>query len=162
LLSSIGQLLIACAIHEVWAPNFFRLVAPYIVNVEAGFAAKILTIFYTGYSSRFNEISAPGGYTIEIFSGCSAFSNLSLGALIWISIIKLHRLHFTRLDFVALAGTFAAVILINEIRIMLMAQSYAYFVFWHDGPGVTIVSTAMLVSVGGLLLMTSRRSAPSL
>jgi hypothetical protein len=161
-LLSIGQILIACAIHELWGPKLFIAVAPFFVNVEAVFAAKLLTTFSTGYLTQFNQITAPDGHTIEIFAACSAFHNLSLGALIWISIIKFHRMYFTRLDFVALAGTFTAVILINEIRIMLMARSYAYFVFWHDGPGVTIVSAAMLVSIGALVLVTSRLTAPSL
>ncbi len=154
--------MIAGAIHELWGPKFFVVVAPFIVNLEAAFAAKLLTIFSPGYSTQFNLITAQDGHTIEILAGCSAFHNLSLGALIWISIVKLHRLYFTRLDFAALAGTFAAIILINEIRIMLMARSYAYYVFWHDGPGSTIASAAMLVSIGALVLTTSRLGAPSL
>ena len=155
-LSSIGQILIACAIHELWGPKIFLAIAPFIVNLETAVAAKLLITFSSGYSTQFNLITAQDGHTIEIGAGCSAFRNLSLGALIWISIIKLHRTYFTRLDYVALAGTFFAIILINEIRIMLMARSYAYFAFWHDGPGVTIVSAAMLVSVGALVLMTTR------
>jgi hypothetical protein len=162
LLSSIGQILIACAVHKAWGPKVFTVAAPYFVNLEAAFAARLLTTFSTGYSVQFNQIVAQNGHSIEIFGGCSAFHNLSLGALIWISIIKLQRMYFTRLDFFALAGTFAAIILINEIRIMLMARSYAYYVFWHNGAGVTIVSAAMLVSIGALLLMTSLVTAPSL
>ncbi len=162
LLSSIGQILIACAVHEEWGQKIFIIVTPYFVNVETALAAKLLTAFSTGYSSHFNQITAHGGYTIEIFRGCSAFHNLSLGALIWISIIKLRRTYFVAPDFFALAGTFAAVIVINEIRIILMAQSYAYYVFWHNGAGVTIMSAAMLVSIGALVLMTARLTAPSL
>jgi hypothetical protein len=161
-LSSIGQILIACAVHELWGPKIFIAAAPFFIDIETAFAAKLLNIFSTGYSSQHNLITAQDGHTIVIFSACSAFHNLSLGALIWISIVKFHRLYFTRLDFVALAGTFAIVILINEIRIMLMARSYAYLVYWHDGPGVTIVSTAMLLSIGALVLTTSRLSAPTL
>jgi hypothetical protein len=161
-LSSIGQILIAGAIHELWGPKLFIVIAPFFVNLEAAIAAKLLTTFSTGYSTQYNLIMAPDGYTIAINAGCSAFHNLSLGALIWISIIKFRRLYFTRLDFAALAGTFVAVILINEIRIMLMARSYADFVYWHEGPGVTIVSVAMLVSVGALVLLASRLDAPGL
>jgi hypothetical protein len=161
LLSSIGQILIASAVHAAWGPKFFMVAAPYFVNLEATFAASLLTTFSKGYSAQFNQIAAQNGHTIEIFAGCSAFHNLSLAALIWISIIKLQRMYFTRLDFFALAGTFAVVILINEIRIMLMARSYAYYVFWHDGAGVTIMSAAMLVSISALLLMTSLLTVPS-
>jgi len=162
MLSSIGQILIACAVNELWGPRIFIAIAPYFVNIETAFAAKLLNALSGGYSSQFNLITAQDGHTIAIFAGCSAFHNLSLGALIWISIIKLHRLYFTRWDYVSLAGTFAAVILINEIRIMLMAHSEDYFEYWHDGPGVTIVSAAMLVSIGAMVLTTSRLVAPSL
>jgi hypothetical protein len=158
LLSSIGQILIACAIHELWGPRLFIMAAPYFIGIEASAAAKILTSLGTGYTAQFNQISAQSGYTIEIVAGCSAFHNLSLGALMWVSIIKMYRLYFTRLDFAALAGTFVVIILINEIRIMLMAPSYASYVFWHNGTGVTIVSAIMLISIVGLVLMTSRRA----
>lgn len=161
-LSSLGQILIACAVHELWGPLIFNFIVNYFVNFETAVAAKLLTTFSTGYSSQFNQIAAANGHTIEIGTGCSAFHNLSLGALIWISIIKLHRNYYTALDFIALAGTFAAVITINEIRIMLMARSLASLTYWHDGAGVTIMSAALLASVGALLFLTTRFNAPSL
>jgi exosortase/archaeosortase family protein len=93
---------------------------------------------------------------------CSAFHSISVAVIIWLGLIKVERLHFVRSDWWALAAMIGVTILLNTIRITLMAQSLTMLQYWHDGMGVTIVTVVMLVSLLAISLLSRAGSAPKL
>ena len=68
-------------------------------------------------------------------------------AFVWLSMVKILRLDFRLFHFAVLAMGLAVVVLINTIRIGLMAYSYDLYVFWHIGPGLVIIKIIMLAAV---------------
>jgi hypothetical protein len=160
-LTSIGQLLLALASFQYFARLIFDLIAPYALWLETIAVAALLSPF--GEFSRDGfEIVGRNGLTIFIEPPCSAFHNVSVAAIIWLGLIKIERLHFKRSDWWALAAMIGATILVNTMRIALMAQSLNMLRYWHDGAGVTIVTVVMLVSVLAISLLARAWSAPKL
>ena len=60
--------------------------------------------------------------------------------------MKILRLDFSLWNVYILAIGVAVVVLLNTARIGVMAYSYDQYIFWHLGPGLTIVKITMLHS----------------
>ena len=110
-------------------------------------------------------ISNGAGHSIMVEEGCSAFRNVSLASLIWISLVKLDTLTLKAAHLWICAAMAAVTVALNTLRIALMAQSYPMYDFWHNGGGVPIVTFTMLAAVlliclGGLQLVDERVEIP--
>jgi exosortase/archaeosortase family protein len=157
-LTSIGQLLLALVSYHYLGRLIFDLLAPYVLRLEAIAVTTILTPL--GNFSRDGVcIIGPNGHTIYIESGCSAFHNITVAALIWLALIKIERLQLVRSDWFVLAAMIGATVMMNSIRIALMAQSPTMLQYWHDGSGVTIVSVTMLAALLAISLVSRVRPA---
>jgi exosortase/archaeosortase family protein len=160
-LTSIGQLLLALVSFQYFARLIFDLIAPYALWLET-IAVTTLLSPLGDFSRDGFDIVGPSGFAIFIEPPCSAFHNISVAAIIWLGLIKIERLHFVPSDWWALAAMIGVTILVNTIRITLMAQSLTMLQYWHDGAGVTIVTVVMLVSVLAISLLSRAASAPKL
>ena len=160
-LTSAGQLLLALVSFQYFARLIFDLIAPYALWLETIAVATLLSPL-GDFSRDGFDIVGPNGFTIFIEPPCSAFHNISVAVIIWLGLIKIERLHFVRSDWWALAAMIGATILVNTIRITLMAQSLTMLQYWHEGAGVTIVTVVMLVSLLAISLLSRAGSAPKL
>jgi exosortase/archaeosortase family protein len=156
-ISSIGQVLLALAVYEWVGPVLFHVLSPLALNLEA-FAVQAVLAPLGGFTRDGVTIMGSNGHGVSIEEGCSAFHNLSLSTLIWVSLVKLDTLTMNRAHLWIAAAMAAATIALNTARIALMAQSYAMYDYWHNGAGVPIVSFAMLAAIlviclGGLRLV---------
>ncbi len=156
-ISSIGQVLLALAAYEWFGPALFHLAAPYILEAEAFVLRMGLEAFDKGFSGDGLRISAPNWPGIEVEEGCSAFHNVSLSALIWISLLKLETLSMRPVYVVVAAAAAGATMILNTIRLALIAQSPEMYHYWHEGAGVAVMSFIMLavalaVCLGGMRL----------
>ncbi|KAA5600340.1 archaeosortase/exosortase family protein [Blastochloris sulfoviridis] len=142
-LAAVGQLLLALASYETFGPLIFRLVLPLVLAFEASLAGHLLSLF-GDFTRDGDMIVAPNGHAIFIEVPCSSFHNLTFSMLLCMSLLKIEKLTISRSDvplFLAMAGI---TIVFNLTRIGLMAQSVAYYEFWHDGLGVKIYSVGLL------------------
>ena len=153
--NSVGQVLLALAFYEWIGPVLFNLLAPGVLKVEA-LVAQAALIPLGGFTLDGLIISGPTDYGLAIDGGCSAFHNLSLSTLIWISLLKLDTLTVRGAHLWIAAAMAGATIVLNTARIALMAQSRAMYEFWHDGAGVPIVSFTMLAVILGICLVGLR------
>src|SRR5271166_681905 len=137
--SSFGQILLALAIYEWFGPAIFHLLSPWVLKIES-IAVQAILAPIGGFARDDLIISTGGDFSIMIEEGCSAFQNVSLASLIWISLVKLDTLTMRPAHLWICAAMAAATVALNTVRIALMAQSNSMFEFWHDGGGVPIVS----------------------
>ena len=150
-LATIGQLLLAFTFYEVIGRVMFNAIAPQVLSWEA--AAVSALLYFTGnFTSNGLDISAASGHTIMLETQCSSFHNVSTATLIWLSLIKIERNAIDRRDVVLLALMIGATVLVNAVRIALMAQSQSMYEYWHNGPGILIFSMTLLTSVLGIFL----------
>jgi hypothetical protein len=130
------------------------LLSPWVLRAET--IAVQAALAPIGGFARDGLIISPGGsYRLVIEEGCSAFHNVSLASLIWISLVKIETLTLKTAHLWICAAMAVATVAINTVRLALMAQSYPMYEFWHNGAGIRIVTFAMLgamlvICLGGL------------
>lgn len=154
---SFGQILLALSFYEWLGPLIFHLLSPWVLRAET-IAVQAALAPIGGFSRDGLTISPGGDFRLVIEEGCSAFHNVSLASLIWISLVKLETLTLRTAHLWICAAMAAGTVALNTARLALMAQSYPMYEFWHNGAGVPIVSTAMLgamliICLGGLRLV---------
>ncbi len=154
--ASIGQILLALVSYQILGRLIFDLAAPVVLQLET-FAVTALLSLFGDFSRSGADIIAPNGFTIFIEPPCSAFHNITVATLLWLALIKIERLEFLRSDWWALAAMIVATVILNTIRIALMAQSEPMLRYWHDGQGVVIVSVVMLAALLGIFFLSRVR-----
>ena len=153
---SFGQILLALAFYEWLGPLIFHVLSPWVLKAET-IAVEAVLAPIGGFARDGLMISPGGDFSLVIEEGCSAFHNVSLASLIWISLVKLETLTLKPAHLWICAAMAAATVALNTARLALMAQSFPMYEFWHNGAGVPMVTTAMLgamlvICLGGLHL----------
>jgi hypothetical protein len=156
---SFGQILLALAFYEWFGPLIFHLLSPWVLKAEVAVVQAALAPL-GGFTREGLTISNGADHSLAIEEGCSAFQNVSLATLIWISLVKLDTLTMKAAHLWVCAAMAAAAVALNTLRLALMAQSYPMYDFWHNGAGVPIVSIAMLGAMLIICLGGLRAAAP--
>jgi hypothetical protein len=148
-LKSLGQLCLGLAWIDLWGPVVMGLIGQWLLPIETELAHIPLWLFGS-FSVVGNVIFGQNGHDILVLEPCSAFRNTINMAFIWLAMMKILRLDFHLWNFLILVLGLIVVVLINTARIGLMAFSFDQYVFWHLGPGLSIVKFTMLTIVLGL------------
>ena len=148
-LKSLAQLCLGLAWIDLWGPLVMGLIGQWLLPIETELAHIPLSLFGS-FSVVGNVILGENGHDIAILEPCSAFRNTINMAFIWLAMMKILRLDFHVWNFLILVLGLIVVVLINTARIGLMAFSFDQYVFWHLGPGLSIVKFTMLTIVLGL------------
>lgn len=138
-LKAAGAVLLALSGQLVWGPVLFQFFTPELLRADAVIVGELLTslrpdIVWTGTS-----FLGPGGHSIALIGACSSFNNVSTAVLACATIAMLTRTEWVRRDIVAIAVACVAMIIINAVRIGLLAWSGGSYRFWHDGAGAQIL-----------------------
>ncbi len=141
-----GIVLLAMAVHLVWAPLLFRLFMEEFLLLDAAAISTVLSnlrpdIVQSGTTFTTEE------HAITLVGACSSFHNVSLAMLAVVSAIMCYRTQLLRSDAVWLLVTCAAMIAINVVRIALVAWSADMYAYWHDGTGVKVLSVTQTVTI---------------
>jgi hypothetical protein len=158
--ASAGQILLAFAFYEWVGPIIFHLVSPLALKAEAVTVFALLAPL-GGFARDGLVITAPGGHTIFVEEGCSAFHNLSLSTLIWICLVKFDTLAMKAVHYWICAAMAAATVALNTLRMALMAQSLAMYQYWHNDAGAPLLTFMMLAVILAICLGGLRYSEPS-
>lgn len=145
--------LFALSFSGLWSKIIARIFMEYILYVDT-----ILVAGLTGTAADANLISAADGVTtLVVTEGCSSFSNLSLAFLGWIVARSWYgtRGVLRSTIFVTLAGS--AVVLINTIRIGIIALWPSAYDIAHGPVGANIASVATTIAVGLLAYAGAKR-----
>ena len=143
----------------LWGPLILNLLGTELLDFDASIAALL-----SGHTASGNLIRVPGDTPdVLIMPGCSAFKNL---APIFVLAATLSQLLGTAIDrSLGLACLLAAlaVIMINSMRLALIALYPAQYDYWHAGGGATLFSYATLLAIlaiiGSALVLRERRHA---
>jgi hypothetical protein len=149
-----GGIFLAIASQQFWGHLVLGALGPELVRVDAAMVGEAMTHTVRGSSWHDNIITAPSGYSIVVLEGCSSFSNVSTALLAWVAFSRLERARWLKRDLIVGGAIVISQIVLNVARMYLMAQSYPYYLYWHDEGGkqiyVAIASAAaVLISVVG-------------
>jgi exosortase/archaeosortase family protein len=141
-------------VQELWGHIFFNLVALPLLRAETAVVGTVLAAVRAGTTWQDNIISGPSGFGIVVYTGCSSFQNLSLAMLCWITISKLRHQTWRARDLIGAAIVGIVMIVLNFIRLYLMAWDVSLFEYWHNGTGAELFAigaslTILLISLCG-------------
>jgi hypothetical protein len=153
-LRAAGAVFLAIASQQFWGRLILSALGPELVNFDAAMVGEAMIHTVRGSTWHDNIITAPSGYSIVVLQGCSSFSNVSTALLAWVSFGRLERARWLPRDLFVGAAIVVSQIALNVARMYLMAQSYAGYLYWHDGDGKQIYAAAasaaaVLISVVG-------------
>jgi exosortase/archaeosortase family protein len=121
-----------------------------IVAVDAFIVQHTLWLTGDAAPRVANRVTSESGFAIAVVGGCSAFNNITLLILAMVAGIMWVRPRFQRRDLWWFAMGVALVLMLNTIRLGLMAQSYDSYVYWHNGAGaqyISIMQTVLVLAV---------------
>jgi hypothetical protein len=149
-----GAVFLAIASQQFWGRLILGAFAPELVRFDAALIGEAMAHTVKGSTWRDNIITTPSGYAIVVLQGCSSFANVSTAVLAWVGFGRFERARWLRRDLVVGAAIVISQIALNVARMYLMAQSYPYYLYWHDGAGKQIYvaaasASAVLISVVG-------------
>jgi hypothetical protein len=124
----------------------FSLFAFDLLRADAAIVGAFLDLTQSGYAWHDNVI-ATQGHSIEIYSGCSSFHNVSLAMLCWVTLTKLTRPIWIATDFIFGAAACAVMIAVNVARLYVAALSYGSYEYWHNGDGAHIFQVGVSVII---------------
>jgi exosortase/archaeosortase family protein len=136
-----ASVLAALSVQSLWGPTLFSLFTVHILRADAALVGFALNLTRSGFEWHENVISSQD-FSVGIYNGCSSFHNISLAALCWISLTKLHRPTFIKTDFKFAAAAGLAVIALNAARLYTISLGRENFAYWHDGSGAEIFAVA--------------------
>lgn len=154
-LKAAAFVLLALAVHLVWAPAAFQYFAVPLLRLDALLVSGLYGLVRPDIVMTGTSFSAPDGHTITLAAACSSFNNMSMAVLCAVSVIMLVRNSWRRSDVALILATSLAMLAFNVVRVGLIGWSKAYHAFWHDGIGDSIFALAMTA----VLLTVSYRGA---
>jgi hypothetical protein len=158
-LRAAGIILGALSVQELWGHIFFNLVALPLLRAETAVVGTVLAAARAGTMWQDNIITGPSGFGIVVYTGCSSFHNLSLAMLCWITISKLRHQTWRGRDLIGGAIVGVVMIVLNFIRLYLMAWDVNLFEYWHNGTGAEIFAIGSSLTVLVISLCGSPRSS---
>jgi hypothetical protein len=150
--------LAALSVQEFWGHIFFNFFAIYLLDTETAIVGTALQIIRAGVVWRDNIVTAPDGHGLIIYSTCSSFNNVSLATLCWVTISKLQSEYWHTRDFIVGLIVVAVMIILNVVRMCLMAWNVDLYLYWHEGAGVQIFATSATLAI---LLLSFCGSRPA-
>ncbi len=143
----------------LWGPLILRLMGTELLDFDASIAALL-----SGNTASGNVVVVPGDTPdLLIMPGCSAFKNL---APVFVLAATLSQLLGTAIDrnlAAACALSVVAVVLINSLRLAMIALNPANYEYLHVGGGATLFSYATMLAVvaiiGAALLLQKHNRA---
>lgn len=153
-------ILLALTMNGLWGPKFFDVFSLPLLRLDAAAVGWSLSLISPNVTWSDTIITAPG-QTIGLYGPCSAFHNLSLALLCWVTITKLMRTHWQRSDIATAIVVSLAVIVLNSLRLGMMTLGRADYLFWHEGLGGTIFAWSTLAAIGAVSLWGAMRTVPA-
>jgi Transmembrane exosortase (Exosortase_EpsH) len=142
-----GAVLLAISMHLVWGPIFFQLFTPELLRADAALVGEILTSLRPDIIWSNNSFHAPDGHSVSLIAGCSSFNNVSTAVLACATIAMLTRTEWVRRDIATVVIASVVMVLVNAIRLCLIAWSGPLHLFWHDGAGAQILGIAQTLVI---------------
>jgi hypothetical protein len=148
-------LLFALAIREPSAQFFLQIVAEQVLALDAQLAFLLLDVFSDQVSLQNNIIVNKEGTNLVILTGCSAFGNLSLAMLLYLSLKLFWFAQLDKRDVYNMLLLIVLVLLSNSSRLALMTMSNDSYAFIHDGLGADLFDLIILIIPLFILIIPS-------
>ncbi len=154
----VGAVLLGLTAPLIWGHVVFAAVGPELMAIDTRFASLISGTVAQGNLLSFNSDGLP----MAVGFACSSLHNVTQAVLLWAAMTQLLKLPFSRASLLVCGGAIAANVLVNGLRLTVIAHNREDFAFWHLGRGGSMfawggVIAVLLVVVGGCHALAARR-----
>ncbi len=128
-----------------------------LLQLDARFVSLI-----SGMRSAGNVVNFADGSHFMIAPGCSSLHGISLALILWTTVVQYFGIGLSARSWWTLAIAIMAMILINGIRLSMIALHPHDFDYWHSGSGAALfgwVALAVAMAVVYTGLVSARRLA---
>jgi hypothetical protein len=141
----VGMVLVALAFETIWTSELLDPLQVFVGRADAVICAFLSGLLHTDAIAHANVVeNLTTNFSIAIYPACASSFPLA-GVSLAFLVMCLHLDRSPRGHPVFWLGlSFIASILLTEIRLVLLATSRSSYLWWHDGPGVSIYALAAL------------------
>lgn len=148
-----GLVFVMVAVQRTLVPVMTNLLAQPLTVLDATLVAGLLRIADGDVSRSANLISSGDGYTLVVMIGCSSAHNVSIGLLCWLSLTRAVRSAWYAADWFAGAAVVLAIVMLNVLRMTMMAVSPSLYAALHAEIGAYIFDLLLLASALAITLL---------
>jgi hypothetical protein len=134
-------ILLAVSVPMLWSRMLFRVFADTILQGDAVLVSLLVHTKRAGNAIAF----ADGSGYLWVASPCSSLANVSLAILCWMATMQLFARRLTLRDITWCAAACAGVVMINVIRLSLLASFPQYWELIHGDVGSSVVAWLILI-----------------
>jgi exosortase/archaeosortase family protein len=145
---ALAILLLALCFTGQWSRLVFRFFMDFILGIDAALVATL-----AGTDANGNVVYAADGQTrLLVLEGCSSFGGVSLSVLAWVLARTYFRTRSAPRGLLFIGLSALAVIVINTIRIAVIARRPDLYDLAHGPVGAGIASVATTLSVAAICI----------
>ncbi|WP_298174525.1 hypothetical protein [Novosphingobium sp.] len=149
-------ILMAIGLYRIGSRLVVLLLGDVILRMDTALAGVLMTAAVPGSTWSDNHITPPNDVGITVGMACSSFANLSLVSLCYTSIAILDGAAWTRRNLASIGMVWLAIILLNTVRLVLMARSLDAYEYWHNGEGAEMFGVGLSLVTVALCSLGSR------
>lgn len=135
-----GIVLAALSAHLVWGQLLFRLLTSEILRADSFLLSALVSLVDSSITVKGTSFASAAGHKIVLVGGCSSFNNVSMSILSAVSAVMLLNSTWDRRDALAMIAIAAVMTVINTLRLLILTQGEAAYLYWHNGPGLPLVT----------------------
>jgi exosortase/archaeosortase family protein len=152
-----GLIALAITGRVLWSKLGLALFGGVITSAEAYVIPTL-----TGVPTEANVFASNDGYmNFVVIGGCSSLANLSLVAILAVTVTQLFDLKFGREMWLAVALGALATIVVNGLRLSAYAYRPDLYEYIHVGTGAVLFGHATFLAVGFAILWGAQRAIPA-
>jgi hypothetical protein len=138
-------ILFATSIRNPVCQLLLSLFSNEILSFDAWFSGIFLQLLTPDAIITHNLISQENGHSLLILTGCSALGNLSWAMLLWFSLTTYLHHTVTPRAYLRLICVVFLILIINGVRLSLMALDEQWYRHLHEGSGANVVEVITML-----------------
>lgn len=123
------------------------------LTADASFVALIADTRHAG-----NAVFFPDGTNFVIAEGCSSLHGISLALVLWVTVVQYFAIRIDRRVWLTLGLAVLGAILVNGVRLAVIARHPHEFDYWHTGNGGALFGWLALVVIVGVIYQGTSRA----
>lgn len=132
-----------------------------ILTLDARLTAQLLSVFHENVTAQGNMILAIDEVRLVVLTSCSSLANLSFALLFWFAINRTFSSKLTKDMLLSGVGILMSMVILNVIRLTMMASSSEQYAIIHETVGKTVFAVIMVAMVFMITAWGIRNVTPS-
>jgi len=118
-----------------------------LLQFDTGLVQSLLVLQGAEVVQSGNILRLAGDHALVVLTGCGSFTNISVALLVWYAVCLIQTGGWQNRFMWSGCVVAVLTLFVNVLRLAFLAQSPAWFTFFHDGGGVWIMQSLGFVAI---------------